>query len=303
MMPEPISSGIVSTVPAERIGSIAQGLLHEGGRASVLGRTSRGLFLHLQSNRVVFLSQEAFCGPLTINISADLSQIQDASRADGARLIPEGIFFPDPGVLIDTRQASPWSAAPRPARPLRSELRRAMLDAVIRLGVSWQNPAGTDSLLQSLVQWESTPKTPVDSQAISLRTLGDALAGGRPSSIVNALDHFLGRGTGLTPSGDDLVLGLLLALNRWAGVLAPEIDRPSINQAILPRLAQKTTALSANLIECAILGQADQRLIAALDGLVTGGPDAEACAASLGSWGSSSGFDALVGMALVLRTG
>jgi hypothetical protein len=252
---------------------------------------------------VVFLSQEAFSGPLTLNISGDLSQIPDSGRASAARLIPEGIFFPDPGLLIDTRQASPWSASPRPARPLRSELRRARLDAVIRLGVSRQNPGGLDTLLQSLVWGEAMPESSVDPQVISLHTLQDALTGGRPSSIADALDRFLGRGTGLTPSGDDLVLGLLLAMNRWGDSLAPEIDQTSLNQAILPRLYQKTTTLSANLIECAIRGQADQRLIAALDGLVTGDPDAEACAASLGSWGNSSGFDALVGMALVLRMG
>jgi hypothetical protein len=58
--------------------------------------------------------------------------------------------------------------------------------------------------------------------------------------------------------------------------------------------------LSANLIECAASGKADERLIDALDGIMTGSPGPEECATLLLSWGNSSGGDSLAGMALAL---
>jgi hypothetical protein len=63
----------------------------------------------------------------------------------------------------------------------------------------------------------------------------------------------------------------------------------------------KTTTVSANLIDCAARGQADERLIRALDGIETGELSALECAHALGSWGNTSGLDALIGMGLVCR--
>jgi hypothetical protein len=63
---------------------------------------------------------------------------------------------------------------------------------------------------------------------------------------------------------------------------------------------QRTTTLSANLIECAAQGEADERLISVVDGIMTGEPSVADCAKYILDWGSSSGIDALVGMAIVL---
>jgi hypothetical protein len=70
--------------------------------------------------------------------------------------------------------------------------------------------------------------------------------------------------------------------------------------ALLPTAYQKTTTLSANLIDCAGNGQADERLLLAVDGMITGEPGPDACLEALINWGSSSDRDALVGMGLVL---
>ncbi|MHB9033822.1 MAG: oxamate carbamoyltransferase subunit AllH family protein, partial [Anaerolineae bacterium] len=99
-------------------------------------------------------------------------------------------------------------------------------------------------------------------------------------------------------SGDDLISGLLLTYNRYQEVLKPPFSLANLNSAILESAYMKTTKLSANLIECASLGQADERLISALDGILAGTTHTARCADLIISWGSSSGCDALVGMAL-----
>jgi hypothetical protein len=95
-------------------------------------------------------------------------------------------------------------------------------------------------------------------------------------------------------------LGLLLALNRWAYRLDYDLEIEKFSQGIVHHARQKTTTISYNLLECASEGQADERLVKALDGLFTGQFCPDECAAQLLTWGSSSGCDALVGMALAI---
>jgi hypothetical protein len=110
----------------------------------------------------------------------------------------------------------------------------------------------------------------------------------------------LGMGPGLTPSGDDVVMGLLLALNRCAAGGWDRGDLDQLNRALIDAATQRTTLLSANAITCAAAGEADERLLAPLDAAWGGrAPSPEAVVGLLG-WGASSGRDALVGMAVAL---
>jgi hypothetical protein len=92
------------------------------------------------------------------------------------------------------------------------------------------------------------------------------------------------------------VLGLLLMLNRWQA----EHDWSELNRAVIAAAYQKTTTISANLIECAAAGQADERLIAVVEGIAAGSTAWETCVEHVLGWGSSSGIDALVGMTIAL---
>ena len=58
----------------------------------------------------------------------------------------------------------------------------------------------------------------------------------------------VGRGDGLTPYGDDVLCGWL-AVHRSAGLATPEVD------AAVRALADRTTLLSATLLDCAVHGE------------------------------------------------
>ena len=103
-------------------------------------------------------------------------------------------------------------------------------------------------------------------------------------------------GSGLTPSGDDFVMGLLLSLNRWESVLQPGDNLSVLNTNVVESAYRCTTTLSANLIECGALGLADERLIQAVDLLATGKKEQAEILLGLLSWGNTSGIDAFVGM-------
>ena len=115
-----------------------------------------------------------------------------------------------------------------------------------------------------------------------------------------SLMDLIGLGRGLTPSGDDMVAGLLLALNRWREALRPETGVEDINRSVEEWARLHTTALSATLIKCAARGLASERLIHALDSIMTGTPSLDDSLPPLLQWGASSGMDSLLGMAVAI---
>lgn len=287
---------------AGTIGGIAGELLSREQQAFVLGDTSRGLFLRLDCGWVVFLSLEHYRGPLTINLEAGARRLQPAGRGVTAHITHQGITFDKTGLFIDARQAVRWTSPARPEHTLTAGERKARLSSVIQQALSY-NPAGGLREALQLLSTQDLPDRSSDPILQSQIDLRSALTSRLASSAAGAGAPLLGLGRGLTPSGDDLLAGVLLALSRWGDLLAPGLDTQQLNATIIRQAYQKTSTLSANLIDCAARGEADERLLAALDGLISGEPDAAACARALAAWGSSSGLDTLAGMALVLSAG
>jgi hypothetical protein len=73
-----------------------------------------------------------------------------------------------------------------------------------------------------------------------------------------------------------------------------------LGEQVVAAAYRQTSLLSANLIECAARGQADERLLLGLSALLLGEPSVEAGAECLLGWGHSSGVAALVGMAIAI---
>lgn len=288
-------------IKVTHIGSIALGLLTHEQAASVIGVTSRGVFLHLASKWVIYLSNEAQRGPLTLNCIGKGELLISITHGERAEISQGKINFPANGMVIDTRQAIPWQASALPNALLTPDERLEKLKLVAGL-VHDRQPASLLAGLLPVVTGITRPTSaPLHALTPQIEGMQSALAQYQLTAIVSSLTGFFGLGSGLTPSGDDLVLGFLLALQRWGHALASEPEFVELTRQLLPLAYQKTTTLSANLIECASLGQADERLLLALDGIMTANPDPPTCAAALAAWGNTSGHDALVGMALVLQ--
>jgi hypothetical protein len=92
---------------------------------------------------------------------------------------------------------------------------------------------------------------------------------------------FVGHGEGLTPLGDDVLVGWL-ALHRAAGVATPAVDDA------VRRSLGRTTTLSASLLDCALEGEIADPLRDHLAAL--GGDREPATRARLEAWGASSGL-------------
>ncbi len=280
------------------IGLIAHRELSKEPTGRTMVGTSRGQFLMLASGWVVYLSPEKYRGPLTLNIPEYPVHIRQLLSGAEVRISKGSLHFPVDGLWVCTDQARLWQPSPPIGAVLATDQRREILGQVEHLAIANQSRPGVQSiLLQSGGRQLAGLSGDVSPSILESLTL--AYRERRLDRIVEHSQALLGLGPGLTPSGDDLLAGMLLSLNRWGHILAPGLDIPAINREIVPLAYRKTTTLGANLIDCASQGQANERLILALDGIMTGEPGAERCAALLAGWGSSSGVDALAGMSLV----
>ena len=118
---------------------------------------------------------------------------------------------------------------------------------------------------------------------------------GRP--VQPGVDRLVGAGRGLTPSGDDLLCGILLTLRAFDGPTAGALK--AVQRAVLSRL-HRTTSISAALISAAAQGWAAPdvvRLLALLGGRLPPRP-AELCAVwhRVQCIGHTSGADLLAGV-------
>jgi len=288
---------------AESIGNLAFDSLSTDQGGSVLGLTSRGIFIKTENKWLNFLSFESFRGPLTINLPMSGDSILPIHREMKLRITARQIVFPDADLVISVQNPLVWKPQPPSAPPLPDSERRQRLISSAKQIIADKKGAGLAAMLPRLLNFSS--RSDLHTQDISalhadiLHLQREMISSSHlPSSA--SLISLLGSGSGLTPSGDDLVSGVLLALNRWVDVIFDGQDLDRLNQQVVEAAYRKTTTLSANLIECATLGLADERLIEALDRLVSGREPESTHIDELLDWGSSSGMDVFVGYVIAL---
>lgn len=121
--------------------------------------------------------------------------------------------------------------------------------------------------------------------------------------LQKGLDDLLGLGTGLTPSGDDLLLGFLGTLrvvSRRVG--GPELE--SLLETISPQIVQmrqKTTFVSGNLLSYACAGRLSATILAVIRALLFEDPALVRQKTSLLlQHGATSGAEILFGILLAL---
>ncbi len=109
-------------------------------------------------------------------------------------------------------------------------------------------------------------------------------------------EKLIGLGPGLTPSGDDYLGGMLVALRAYGR--AQQAD--SLWRWLKPRLA-RTSAISGAHLTAAASGEAHEALHEALGILFSGAQDWEPALRRLDAVGHCSGWDGLAGVAAVAR--
>lgn len=162
-----------------------------------------------------------------------------------------------------------------------------------------------DQVDTELAEWQASHlgNPPAADLTALARAMGDAIAQRHAGALDAIARQLVGNGRGLTPSGDDILIGCLAAMWRLT-CLVPSM-RPLLASlcSALTRMLHRTTDVSRHYLEMATRNLFVQPLDE-LRQCCLGQPDAEqlrvACQRAL-RIGGSSGFDAVTGLATTYR--
>jgi len=283
-------------------GSQALGILKTDRVGHVAAVFERSFYAAFHREWICFGTESLPMGPLNVRTSAPEDVIRTGrdfgmndpvrSSAGLLRIGREIAFGLGNAVVWDPPEAPSWTAARV----------KAGLDALGRLV-----KPGADGGLGGFVRadWPLIARDRVDAAArrhIDVLCLAaeHAFRDVSPefSEIDGAATALLGLGPGLTPSGDDFLGGMLIALH----ILKGQALRAALNLSIERHAGQRTNAISFAHLRAAGAGAGHEALHEVLNCLLGAHTDMlPAHLSAIDDIGHSSGWDALAGMCVTLR--
>ena len=271
------------------------------GHGSVLAAFASALYLESAAGIACLVPQSAARGPLNVNLygfDSGTPELHGAAwQTDGATLTING---------IGTFAISPcdeWAPARLPTASPTALLAGL---ASMRAALAARVPRG-ELLVHALgslpehppvrAPWTVSRPSSIDAHLARTvpalaRWLDDALAERRASSPRPVAD-LLGAGRGLTPSGDDCIVGVLATMHG----LGERGVAESVARIVARHAPHRTTRLSAAHLGAACAGEAIEPVHAAIEAIAANASPEPALDA-LERYGHASGFDALGGVLL-----
>jgi hypothetical protein len=277
-------------------GAYAQRFVEGHAAARVVAVFSRSLHLESDGDFICIGDPSIGLGPLNAAMNpADWTRLVTAQPPVGTTAcIAQGAIRIG-GVALDTTRTERWRPAPWPS----AAKCKGVLQALQRLQCLAAEQAPVDGLARAVLGPAGEQHSAVERTARPRVELLRAWVTARPSASAGAPPvDLLGLGPGLTPSGDDVLCGVLVALHAVG-----ETDRAHALYAGIARAAPTaTSAISAAFLRAAAEGLGCEALHAAIAAILEGQIEALAGRIeALGGVGHTSGWDALAGALLVLQ--
>jgi len=245
--------------------------------------------------------REAGRGPLSINVDgATMERLWPLQPDERAEVTPGAILFPGRLELLlngaEVYDPSPRFVSPPLPRPAIIHNLEVAKGVTLREG-HLEGMGDLISLLDGKDPFE--PNRFTKAALPHVRALLSSIKTGDLPGVRKASRHMIGLGIGLTPSGDDLLSGLMVAMvlgsrngigQRGAGLIASRMVQGRRGL---------TTRLSFEYLQEASKGRANERVESLAKGILTQG-EREVASATLAalSIGETSGTDTIVGVCL-----
>lgn len=288
---------------AFEIGCLARQALQPGQRGRVGAVFERSIYVSLAETEVCVGPPGLGAGPLNLRCHATPEDWRAAGLREGmAVLVGSRDLRLPPYLAISVADAAVWTPEPPgpwSATSLGAGL--AALDALLPerlpgeglgvLALPWRAGGAAQSAVAAAAREPAGALSAFLHRAI-------ARNGDQTSPPVHALHALIGLGPGLTPSGDDLLGGVLVALHL--------LGRPDLAEALWHgtrgALETGTNAISRAHFTAAARGLGGAALHGILNDLLTGKRAALAARlAAIDHIGHCSGWDALAGATIALR--
>lgn len=273
-----------------------------------LGRTQQARVLHAFESVINLVNQEAEVLTLASHAIGDgpFSLVLEAGEFPGNVEVEASLLVFENGLwlddwLVDAEEAAPWNPVPDWASLQgKAEL---LAWAAGEITILLQQHAEPDSLARLVLDPAASSPLPariLQAAEQNIPLLYDGLAQHDETKITDAAKKLAGLGPGLTPAGDDLLLGAMYGL--WATRL-PAWAKP-LAQCIARAAVPRTHALSAAWLDAGARGEAAAPWHQLLTACAAQDPAAlRATVMRILPTGHTSGADALGGFVGVLLEG
>jgi hypothetical protein len=284
------SAPALSHLRAESASAALLKFLHTPRSGRVIATFARSCYLAFDGRIVAVVSAELHNGPLNLvvvptppfghlvigaQVSSDAHRVQ---VADAWEIVLDGAIAWDPAL----------SRIHRAANDTLLDQLRALTDLIAA-----EAPAG--GLARLSVGRAGGILTPLERSASpGLVDLSSGLRQADHARVARGARTLAGRGPGLTPSGDDILVGCLLALTAL-----PHVGGASVREAIAHSARHRTTQISTAYLDAAARGEASEawhRFVAAMS--VSDAVRVVGAARELLVVGETSGSDMLGGFVL-----
>jgi hypothetical protein len=234
-------------------------------------------------------------GPLTLIADPGGARLSDLGLQQGwpASISARRIAIDDAVLFAldhcERWRPPPWPAGPSPARLIETcatLARRAAIEAPPE-GLAGSIFGGGEMPLARIAR----PRIAAFESGLSLALNSNAAAQALPQAVAG----LIGLGPGLTPSGDDFLIGALALLD----ALGEPRVHGTLARAVTDVAPGLTSPLSACLLNAAAAGHMGEHLHRAVASVIAG--NVAAAIAAVRSIGHTSGWDMLAGIATTLR--
>lgn len=271
-------------VPVLRAGLLAQEFCRRHARATVEAVFARSVYLRADDDFICVGQPDLGNGPLTL--IASLGGLPDRLQPGQMTEVCERHIVIGSAVRFSLAKSETWRAPQWPACPPPATLIQTYADLARRAA----SDAPDEGLARCAFNVGESPLGRIARPRIS--SFERALAGNFPDDAVRGL---LGLGPGLTPSGDDFLVGGLALLD----CVGERDAHAALARAIIAALPGATSPLSANFLRAAAAGHVGETLHRAVSSVMTN--DVDAAIDAVDGVGHSSGWDMLAGVAAALR--
>jgi hypothetical protein len=285
-------------VPILRSGVLARQFCERVAFATVEAAFERCFYLRCDEDFVCIGRPDIGNGSITLiaNLHA-LPALQ--SLAGQIAMIRESSIAIGNSVRFTLDQSEPWRPAgwplcPSPARliDICAALASRIATGAPQEGLARCIAGGVDMVRRSPLSRIARPRIATFEGWVS-GLLDRRL--GSPVGSVKAVAGLIGLGPGLTPSGDDFLIGALAVLD----AIGESGAHAAMARAIVDALPGLTTPLSACFLRAAAAGHLGETLHRTVSSLMT--EDVDAAIAAAGQIGHSSGWDMVAGILTTLR--
>lgn len=279
-------------------GGLSHASVHSSYNGAVNVTTGLGL--------VSFVPPSVGRGPINVTVDGDFRLLSiSAARGDAVAMVEEAILIGS-GTPVSLAGSKVYNPSWRFSRPLLGEgLIRRNLRLAREAAITHGNFSGMGSLLHSL-RGEVLSASGLGLNLYStlalehLRALLSGLGDENLKGVTVAAENIVGLGVGLTPSADDVLSGLMVAL--VLGVkngLATGSFYPRAARAIADTSVGRSATLSQEYLEQASLGRSNEKVTRLIECICTGTPsEVEGSTTDLIEMGHASGTDTTVGVIL-----